>query len=148
MLDSRCTNHMIGERRMFTSFEKNDCSSDCITFSDHSRGKVLGFSKIAITTEHSISKVLLIEFLDYNLLPISHLCEMLYNCLFTNKGVTIFRRSDSSFSFKGILRGKLYLVDFIPEEVGVDKCLIANTNMGWLWHRRLAHVGMRILHKL
>jgi hypothetical protein len=25
---------------------------------------------------------------------------------------------------------------------------IAKTNMGWLWHRRLAHVGMKNLHKL
>jgi hypothetical protein len=71
-----------------------------------------------------------------------------YNCLFTDKGVTVFRRSDGSFAFKGVLRGKLYLVDFIPEEVELDRCLITKTNMGWLWHRRLAHVGMRNLHKL
>jgi hypothetical protein len=32
------------------------------------------FSKIAITTEHSISKALLVESLDYNLLSISQLC--------------------------------------------------------------------------
>jgi hypothetical protein len=55
---------------MFTSFEKNDCESDCITFGDNSQGQVLGFSKIAITTEHSISEVL-VESLDYNLLSVS-----------------------------------------------------------------------------
>jgi hypothetical protein len=71
-----------------------------------------------------------------------------YNCLFTNKGVIIFRRSDGSFAFKGVLREKLYLVDFIPEEVELDKCLIATKNMGWLWHHGIAHVGMRNLHKL
>jgi hypothetical protein len=43
---------------MFTSSEKNDCESDCITFGDNSQGQVLGFSKIAITTEHSILKFL------------------------------------------------------------------------------------------
>jgi hypothetical protein len=48
-----------------------------------------------------------------------------YNCLFTDKGVTIFRRSDGSFAFNGVLRGKLYLVDLIPDEVELDKCLIA-----------------------
>jgi hypothetical protein len=68
--------------------------------------------------------------------------------LFIDKGVTVFRRSDGSFAFKGVLRGKFYLVDFIPVEVELDKCLIAKANMGWLWHRRLAHVGMRNLHKL
>jgi hypothetical protein len=68
--------------------------------------------------------------------------------VFTNKGVTIFRRSDGSYAFSGIMRGKLYLVNFIPEEMGLDKCLIIKTNMDWLWYRRLAHVGMRNLHKL
>jgi hypothetical protein len=71
-----------------------------------------------------------------------------YNYLFTDKGVTVFRKSDDSFAFKGVLRGKFYLVDFIPEEVELDKCLIAKTNMDQLWHHCLAHVGMRILHKL
>jgi hypothetical protein len=89
-------------------------------FGDNSQGKVLGFGKITITTKHSISKVL-VESLDYNLLSVSQLYEMRYNCLFTNKGVTAFRRSDGSFAFKGVLRGKLYLVDFIPEEVDLDK---------------------------
>jgi hypothetical protein len=56
-------------------------------FSDNSQDKVLGFGKIAITTEYPISKVLLAESLDYNLLSVLQLCEMGYNCLFTNKGV-------------------------------------------------------------
>jgi hypothetical protein len=138
---------MMGERRMFTSFEKNGCENDYITFGDNSQGQVLVFGKIAITTEHLISKVL-VESLDYNLLSVSQLCEIGYNYLFTDKGVTVFRRSDDSFAFKGVLRGKLYFVDFIPEEVELDRCLITKTNMGWLWHKRLSHIGIRNLHKL
>jgi hypothetical protein len=46
---------------------------------------------------------------------------MCYNYLFTNKGVIIFRRRDGSYAFSGILRGKLYLVNFIPEEMEIDK---------------------------
>jgi hypothetical protein len=61
---------MTKEKRMFTSFEKNDTSSDSITFGGNSQGKVLGLGKIAITTEQSIFKVL-VESLDYNLLSIS-----------------------------------------------------------------------------
>jgi transposase InsO family protein len=71
-----------------------------------------------------------------------------YNCLFTNVDVSGFRRSDGSLAFKGVLDGKLYLVDFLKENADLDACLIAKTNMGWLWHRRLAHVGMKNLHKL
>jgi hypothetical protein len=139
---------MTGERRKFTSFKKNEYESYCITFGDNSQGQVLGFGKIAITTGYSISKVLRVELLDYNLLSISKLCEMGYNYLFTDKSVTVFRRNDGSFVFKCVLRGKLYLVNFILEEVELDRCLIVKINIGWLWHRRLGHVGMRNLHKL
>jgi hypothetical protein len=71
-----------------------------------------------------------------------------YNCLFTNIDVSVFRRSDGSLAFKGVLDSKLYLVNFSKENADLDACLIAKTNMSWLWHRRLAHVGMKNLHKL
>jgi hypothetical protein len=65
-----------------------------------------------------------------------------YNSLFTEVGVTIFRRSHDSVAFKGVLKGKLYLVDFSIDKAELDTCY-----MGWLLHRRLAHVGMKI-HKI
>jgi hypothetical protein len=71
-----------------------------------------------------------------------------YNYLFTSEGVTVFRRSDYSVTFKGVLKGKIYLVDFTTERGQLDTCLLAKSNMGWLWHRRLAHVGIRNLDKL
>jgi hypothetical protein len=82
------------------------------------------------------------------LLSVSQLCHMGYNCLFTNVDVTVFRRSDGSLSFKGVSDGNLYFVDFTKENADLDACLFAKTNMGWLWHHRLAHVGMKNLHKL
>jgi hypothetical protein len=45
----------------------------------------------------------LVDSLDYNLLSVSQLCKMGYNCLFTDVGVTVFRRSDDSIAFKGVL---------------------------------------------
>jgi hypothetical protein len=107
---------------------------------------VKGLGKIAISPDHSISNVFLVDSLDYNFLCVSQLCKMVYNCLFTDIVVIVFRRSDDSVAFKGVLEGQLYLVDFNRAEL--DTCLIAKTNMGWLWHYRLAHVGMKNLHKL
>jgi hypothetical protein len=97
---------------------------------------------------HSISNVFLVESLGYNLLSISQLSKMGYNCLFTDVDVTIFRRNDDSIAFKGVLDGQLYLVDFTDNNAELDTCLIAKTNMGWLWHHRLAHARMKNLHKL
>jgi hypothetical protein len=60
VLDSECTNHMTGEKHMFTSFKENNCPSDTIMFGDNSEVNVLGYGKIIITTDHSISKVYLL----------------------------------------------------------------------------------------
>jgi hypothetical protein len=62
--------------------------------------------------------------------------------------VTIFRREDSSITFTGRLKGKVYLVAFSKEIVEPNTCFVAKSDLGWLWHRRLAHVGMRNLTKL
>jgi hypothetical protein len=43
-----------------------------------------------------------------------------YNCLFTNIGVTVFRRSDDSIAFKGVLDDQLYFVDFNDNKVELD----------------------------
>jgi hypothetical protein len=133
---------------MFSSYEKNEDPQRAITFGDGNQGLVKGLGKIAISPDYSISNVFLVDSLDYNLLPVSQLCKMGYNCLFTDIGVTVFRRSDDSIAFKGVLDGQLYLVDFNDNNAELDTCLIAKTNMGWLWHRQLAHVGMKNLHKL
>jgi hypothetical protein len=104
--------------------------------------------KITISNDNSISNILLVNSLRYDLLFISQLCEIGYNCLFTDKGVQVYRREDSSISFMGHLKGKLYLVDFTSNRVNHETCLTVKFSMGWLWHCRLAHVGMRNLAKL
>jgi hypothetical protein len=98
---------MTREKDMFTFFKENECSSDTIMFLDNSEERVLRYDKIAIIIDHSISKVLLIDYLDYNLLSISQFYEMAYNYLFTIKSVTVFRRCDGSYPFSGILKCKL-----------------------------------------
>jgi hypothetical protein len=104
-------------------------SQDTIIFGDGNHGMV-GLGKIAITTEHSISNVFLVESLGYNLLSLSQLCHMDCNCLFTNIDVSVFRRSDGSLDFRGVLDNKLYLFDFTKDNVDLDACLIAKTNLG------------------
>jgi hypothetical protein len=103
IIDSGCTNHMTGEKKMFTSYVKNKDYQDSIIFGDGNQGKVKGLGKIAITSEHSISNVFLVESLGYNLLSVSQLCNMGYNCLFTNIDVSVFRRSDGSLAFKSVV---------------------------------------------
>jgi hypothetical protein len=123
---------MIGEKRTFSSYEKNEDPQRATIFEDGNHGLVKGLGKIAISSDHSISNVFLVDSLDYNLLFVSQLCKMGYNCVFTDIGVTVFTRSDDSIAFKGVLDGQLYLVDFNDNKAELETCLIAKTNMGWL----------------
>jgi hypothetical protein len=94
---------MTGEKRMFTSYEKNHDLQRAITFGDGNQGLVKRLGKIAISPDHSIYNVFLVESLGYNLLSMSQLCKMGYNCLFTDVDITVFRRNDDSPSFNGVL---------------------------------------------
>jgi hypothetical protein len=83
---------MTGERSMFSSYTPKMDSNENIVFGDNSKGDVIGLGKVAITLEHSITNVLHVDSLSYNLLFISQLCEMGYNCLFMDKDVEVFIR--------------------------------------------------------
>jgi hypothetical protein len=72
---------MIGEKRIFSTYEKNKDPQRAITFGDGNQGLVKGLGKIAISRDHSISNVFLVDSLNYNLLSVSQLCKMGYNCL-------------------------------------------------------------------
>ena len=73
MLDSGCTQHMTNDLRMFNSINANDSNRvDSITFGDNGKGKVKGLGKIAISNDMSISNVLLVERLNFNLPSVAH----------------------------------------------------------------------------
>ena len=85
VLNSGCTNHMTREKSMFPSYSPMQHSNENIVFGDNSKGDMIGLGKVAITLEHSITNVLYVDSLSYNLLSVSQLCEMGYNCLFSDR---------------------------------------------------------------
>jgi hypothetical protein len=147
VLDSGCTNHMTREKDMFHSLQLTQETQE-IVFGDSGKSEVIGVGNIPISDHQSLSNVLLVDSLSYNLMSVSQLCGIGYNCLFTDVDVKILIREDSSVAFTSRLKGKLYLIDFTTSRVTPETCLVAKSDKGWLWHRRLAHVGMRNLAKL
>jgi hypothetical protein len=148
MLDSGCTQHMIKNGRMFTSIDDEGSECDKITFGDNRKGKVKGLGKIAISNDLSISNVLLVESLSYNLLSIAQLCDLGLICKFSSKDVVITSIKSDVVIFKDFHYDNLYLVDFSSNDESFSTCLFTKSSKGWLWHKRLAHVGMNQLKKL
>jgi hypothetical protein len=133
--------------RMFTSIDNEGSECGKITFGDNSKCKIKGLGKIAISNDLSISNVLLVKSLSYNLLSVAQLCDLILICKFSPKDVVITSIKSDGSIFKGFLYGNLYLVDFSSIDINLSTCLLINSSKEWLWHRRLAHVEMNQLEK-
>jgi hypothetical protein len=75
--------------RMFTSIDNDGSECDKIIFGDNRQGKVKKLDKITISNNLSISNVLLVESLSYNLVFIAQLCDLDLICKFSSKYVAI-----------------------------------------------------------
>jgi hypothetical protein len=140
---------MTGDATMFNPINTNDSNGyDSITFGDIGRGKVKGLGKIAISNDLSISNVLLVESLNFNLLSMAQLCDLGFKYIFRVDDVEIISVDGSNLIFKGFRYENLYLVDFNASEAKLSTCLFTKSSMGWLWHRRLGHVVMKQLNRL
>ena len=116
---------------------------DNVTFGDNGKGNVKGLGKIAISNDMSIFNVLLVESLNFNLLSMAQLCDLGFKCIFRVDDVETISVDDSNLIFKGFRYENLYLVDFNASEAQLSTCLFTKSSMGWLWHRRLGHVGIK-----
>jgi hypothetical protein len=104
---------MTGDARMFNSINTNDSNGyDSITFGDNDNGKVKGLGKIVISNDMSISNVLLVESLNFNLLSVAQLFDLGFKYIFGVDDVEIISVDGSNLIFKGFRYENLYLVDF------------------------------------
>jgi hypothetical protein len=73
---------MTGDSRLFNSIKLNDGDGiQSITYGDNRKIKVKGLDKIAISNDLSISNVLLVESLHFNLLSVAHICDVGFKCM-------------------------------------------------------------------
>jgi hypothetical protein len=97
---------------------------------DNTRGRVVGLGRIAITKDFSISNVLYVESLSFNLLSVAQLCDFGLMCTFDKYGIKVFHEKDKSLVFKGCKYGHIYLVDFSEKEVSSMICLFSKISLG------------------
>ena len=51
-------------------------------------------------------------------------------------------------AFVGYVENDLFVVDFSGKTTSNSMCLFGKADVGWLWHRCLAHFNMRTLQSL
>jgi hypothetical protein len=130
---------MTGSDNLFTSL-RDPGDHYYVTYGDNTRGRVVCLGRIAITKNFSISNVLYIKSLRFNLLFVAKLCDFGLMCTFNKYDVIVFHKKDKSLVFKDFRYRHIYLVDFSKKEASSMTCLFSKTSLGWLWHRIIAHI--------
>jgi hypothetical protein len=108
----------------------------------------LGFGKVIVTPDVSLVNFMLVETLGYNLISLCKLATLGFATFFDTNIVVLMWSKTLKVFFVGYIENGLYVLDFSGKTTSTTACLIAKADVGWLWHRRLAHVNMRALQNL
>jgi hypothetical protein len=111
---------MTGEKSMFSSYLHLEGPKETIAYGGDTKEEVIGVGDIPFSQNYSITNVLHVDLLGYNLLLVSQLSEIGFDCHFSDKGVSIIRRENSSIVLTCRLRWRLYLVDLNKSKVSQD----------------------------
>ncbi|KAK1605542.1 hypothetical protein QYE76_029215 [Lolium multiflorum] len=147
VLDSGCTSHMTGGKNLVKELRPN-INNITVSFGDNSTSEVLGFGKVVVAHNITLVDVMLVKTLGYNLLSVSALGKMGFAVFIDNDIVVLLWSKTLKVAFVGYREHNLYVVDFSGTTTSSAMCLFGKADVGWLWHRRLAHVNMRTLQSL
>ncbi|KAK1579119.1 hypothetical protein QYE76_016956, partial [Lolium multiflorum] len=147
VLDSGCTSHMTGGKNLVKELRPN-INNITVSFGDNSTSEVMGFGKVVVAHNITLVDVMLVKTLGYNLLSVSALGKMGFAVFIDNDIVVLLWSKTLKVAFVGYREHNLYVVDFSGTTTTSAMCLFGKADVGWLWHRRLAHVNMRTLQSL
>ncbi len=112
------------------------------------RSQVLRLGKVVVAHDISLVDVMLVETLGYNLLSVRALGKMGFAVFIDDDLVVLLWSKSLKVAFVGYVKNDLYVVDFSGKTTSGPMCPFRKADVGWLWHRRLAHVNMRTLQSL
>ena len=119
-----------------------------VTYGDRSKSEVSGFGKVVVARDITLVNVMLVKTLGYNLLSVQALTKMGFAVFIDIDIVVLLWSKTLKVAFVGYIGNDLLLVDFVGKTTSNLMCLFGLADVGWLWHRRLAHVSMRTLQSL
>ena len=142
-LDSGCSKHMTGDLTKFTSLKLK--AEGHVTCGDNNRGRILGRGTVGTGNSTTIENVLYVEGLKHSLLNINQLCDKGYKVNFKSNGCTISSDPSGKMLFTGKRVNNIYPLD-IMETDSSNECLLSRSDESWLWHKRLAHIHLSLIH--
>ncbi|CAJ2654631.1 unnamed protein product [Trifolium pratense] len=144
-LDSGCSRHMTGDKRLFSKLTLKEGGS--VGFGGNQKGKIIGTGTVG-NSSLSINDVWLVDGLKHNLLSISQFCDNGYVVVFIKESCTVSKQSDNSIVFKGMRKNNVYKINLSDLNEQKVVCLLTLSEEKWIWHKRLGHANWRLISKL
>ena len=107
-LDFGCSRHMTGKRHMFISLDLKH--GGVVGLGGDQKGRIIGSGTIGNDSFPSITNVLLVERLKYNLLSISQLSNNGYDIIFNQDSCKVVSQKDGSVLLSGNRRNNTYKI--------------------------------------
>ncbi|KAI3680401.1 hypothetical protein L2E82_50388 [Cichorium intybus] len=148
-MDSGCSIHMTGKKEYLRDYRNLDDAGN-VRFGNNETCPIRGYGKIT-NGQFTISRVAFVEGLKHNLVSISQLVVGTGNVVtFNNQGSVITKEATKEVLLKSKMKGSMFPLNLKPVTSGQSLCLLskANSDVSWLWHRRLAHLNFKDLNKL
>ena len=144
VIDSGATNHMTGNPKTFSSFRSHLASSP-VTIADGSTSNVVGSGTVKPTSSITLSSVLSLPKLAFNLIYVSKLTKDLNCCISFFPNHCLFQDlMTKQIIGKGHVSDGLYILDvWVPRSVACSS--IASSVKA---HCRLGHPSLPVLKKL
>ncbi|GJS40437.1 retrovirus-related pol polyprotein from transposon TNT 1-94 [Tanacetum coccineum] len=140
--DSRCSKHMTGNRKLFSTYKAYNGGN--VIFGSNLHGNIIGKGTIS-NDSLKIDNVEHVDNLGFNLLSIGQICD--------NKCKVTFSEHDSEITKNGKVIGRgirkkgLYVMK-LGNKPKDQICLATIDENSTLWHRRLGHANMRLIQSL
>ncbi|KAI3700454.1 hypothetical protein L2E82_45084 [Cichorium intybus] len=140
---------MTGKKEYLRDYRTLDDAGN-VRFGNNETCPIRGYGKIT-NGQFTISRVAFVEGLKHNLVSISQLVVGTGNAVtFNNQGSIITKEATNEVLLKSERKGSMFPLNLKPVTGGQTLCLLskANSDVSWLWHRRLAHLNFKDLNKL
>ncbi|KAI3503844.1 hypothetical protein L1887_32298 [Cichorium endivia] len=147
-MDSGCSRHMTGKKEYLRDYRTLDAGN--VRFGNNDTRPIRGYGKIT-NCQFTINRVAFVEGLKHNLVSISQLVVGTGNAVtFNDEGSVITEEATKEVLLKSERKGSMFPLNLKPVTGGQSLCLLskANSDVSWLWHRRLAHLNFKDLDKL
>ena len=137
---------MIEKEDQLTSLHKH--SGGSVAFGDKRCREIIGTGKTKLNSSITVREVSLVHELGFSLLSVAQLCDQGNNkTIFTSHDCYVKDRETKNIILRGVRFKDVYIVDkdFKPKEVLYFASIADETE---LWHRRLGHANLRLIHRL